>query len=968
MGRQIGFIKRRRHFGPRGGGGMLFLLVMVFSCLLGCGTAWSAVCGNTDDPGRSISGEEAAASLSGIGLSTQERAWLRAHPVVRLTYHPEWPPIEFKDKTGKLSGITSDYIKLFEQRLGIVFEAVPSSEGLEASQCLKRGDADLCASLPETDSRYPLLSFTQSYLTVPVVVLTRDEICYVGSLNELRGKTVAVVDGDAVSEWIARDYPDIIQVKVPSVRAGLARVDEQNVFACVDNMLALSYCLAHAEYRHLKISGLTPYVYHLAIAVRKDWSTLAGILQKVLSSVSEQDRMSIYRKWVPVNFGSRGDYSLFWKISAFSFLIFVALFIWNQSLAGEIRKRRRVEATLSTLENNYRELFEEHAAVKLLIDPASGAIVDANRSACAFYGWTRDQFQRMTLRQLCESDDVFRTAMARIAQDRDLHFEMRQRLADSSFRDVELFGTRVQWKEGDFLHVIIHNVTERKAIEAEREQLMAAIEQTADGVMIADAVGTIRFVNPAFETMTGEARQALLGRNVDVLLRDARNGVFYRNLGAAVASGHLWKGRFENRQNEGTSRVVETTISPVRDKTGKIVNYVSVDRDVTEHVHMAEQLQRAQKMESVGRLAGGVAHDFNNMLQIILGHVELALDTVDADNPIVQDLQAIEQATRTSSELTRKLLTFARRQTISPQALDLNAVLTDMLEQQKKASDKDIEWVWHPKKELWPVMMDVAQVKQIFDNLCQNAQESITGPGQITVSTDTTVLDADYCQKHAGVACGAYVVLSIRDSGRGIMPEMMEYLFEPFFTTKKMGKGAGLGLATVYGIVKQNNGTIDVASEPGKGTVFTVYLPRHAGEVAAVPSSCDNQPPKGHGETLLVVEDEAVILAMVRRNLERLGYRVFTAALPHLALELAEAHAHEICLLVTDVVMPEMNGKELSKKLLARNPSLKVLFMSGYTADAIAHHGMLEEGVCFLQKPFTTLDLAQKVREVLDRT
>ena len=912
----------------------------------------------------------ASVTPSVLNLSEQEQAWLLAHPVIRVAQDPGWPPIEFVDEQGAVAGIATDYMRLLGQRLGITFVSVKSTDWSESYRQLKEWGVDMTSCLTVTEDRLSYLSFTKPYLSSPIVILTRADVSYIGDLHELSGKKVAVVEDYAASAWIARDYPGIIQVKVPSVREGVERVGNGDVFALVDNMLVLSYYLAKSNRRDLKISGTSAYIYAQSMAVRKDWSIFAGILQKALDSISEAERWAIYKKWVPARFSPAFDYQTVWKVVFLVVLILVGLLIWNQMLTSEIRKRKRVEAALSESEENYRKLFEEHAAVKMLIDPATGAIVDANQAAAAYYGWSREQLQRMNVGQIntLPPEDLD-TAIKKAMTERDTHFEFLHRLADGSVRDVEVFCSRVRWKERDFLHSIIHDVTDRKRVAAELERLRAAIEQTSDGVMVTGVDGTILYVNPAFEAIVEMNRSELIGKDAAVLRTGvAEAGINAADFWEALAAGVQWKGRFVNKKKDGKACFVEATISPVRDASGKIVNYVSVERDVTEHVNLSEQLQRAQKMESVGRLAGGVAHDFNNMLQIILGHVELALDLLGRDHAAAQDLLSIQQATRGAADLTRQLLTFARKQAISPRVLNLNVVIDGMLEALRKMAGENVELVWHPKDDLWLVRMDLVQVRQLFDNLCENAREAIEKSGRITIATDTVVLDRAYCMRHAGVACGEYVRISIRDTGCGSGPDQMANLFEPFFTTKKKGKGTGLGLATVYGIVKQNNGTIEVESGLGKGTTFTIYLPRYVGEAVAMASGVGmGLPVHGNGETLLVVEDETVILSIVKRNLEKLGYRVFSAGLPKQALELAEKHTGEIQLLITDVVMPEMNGKELSQLLQARDPKMKVLFMSGYTADAMAHHGMLEEGVHFLQKPFTTVDLAKKVRQALDQ-
>jgi signal transduction histidine kinase/ActR/RegA family two-component response regulator len=385
-----------------------------------------------------------------------------------------------------------------------------------------------------------------------------------------------------------------------------------------------------------------------------------------------------------------------------------------------------------------------------------------------------------------------------------------------------------------------------------------------------------------------------------------------------------------------------------------------------ERQRLLGQLAQSQKMESIGRLAGGVAHDFNNMLGVILGHTELALGTVAADDPLHTALLEIRQAAQRSTDLTRQLLAFARKQVVSPQVLDLNETLAGMLKMLRRLIGEDIDLVWQPGKNLGTVKMDPSQIDQILANLCVNARDAIADTGKIIIETQTAVFDEAYCAEHAGFVPGAYVMLAVSDSGSGMDAETIAYLFEPFFTTKGVGKGTGLGLATVYGIVTQNNGFINVYSEPGHGTTFKIYLPRYLSEASATVDAPAAKPIAPGHETILLVEDERMILEMATVMLERHGYTVLQAVTPGEALRLAGEHADEINLLLTDVVMPEMNGHDLFQRLSALKPGLKCLFMSGYTANVIAHHGVLDPGVQFLQKPFSMQGLAAKVREALE--
>ena len=410
-----------------------------------------------------------------------------------------------------------------------------------------------------------------------------------------------------------------------------------------------------------------------------------------------------------------------------------------------------------------------------------------------------------------------------------------------------------------------------------------------------------------------------------------------------------------------------------RSSDGNVKRILGIAEDVTEKkesekikLKLEEQLRQAQKMESVGRLAGGVAHDFNNMLSVILGRTEMALEEMDPSHPLYFDLKEILDAAMRSADVTRQLLAFARKQTIAPKVIDLNKTVKGILKMLYRLIGEDIELIWLPGEELWPVKMDPSQIDQILANLSVNAKDAIADGGKLIIETSKAAFDQEYCTDHPGFLPGEFVQLTFSDNGCGMERETVKEIFEPFFTTKDVDRGTGLGLATVYGIVKQNEGFIDVYSEPNKGTTFKLYLPRYKSAQEKAHLNSQTKIGAEGKETILLVEDETSILEMTAQMLKRLCYTVITATTPGEAISVVREYDGDIHLLITDVVMPEMNGRDLAKNLLSMCPNLNRLFMSGYTADVIAHHGVLDDGVNFIQKPFSKQDLSAKVREVLD--
>ncbi len=432
------------------------------------------------------------------------------------------------------------------------------------------------------------------------------------------------------------------------------------------------------------------------------------------------------------------------------------------------------------------------------------------------------------------------------------------------------------------------------------------------------------------------------------------------------------KDRFYEDRNPIDGSYKKIRVMPILNDKHEVEYVLENVKDVTLQKESAEdkerlqnQLIQASKMESLGRLAGGIAHDFNNMLSVILGRTELIMSEMDQTNPVYKDLNEIQKSGQRSAELIRQLLGFARKQTISPIILDINKTIAGMLSMMRKIIGEDIELIWKPSPEVWPIKIDPVQIDQIIANLCINSRDALSKGGKIIIKTDTAILDEAYCAVNRGFKTGQYTLLSVTDNGYGMDEKNLEHIFEPFFTTKESGRGTGLGLATVYGIVKQNNGFIKVRSKENEGTSFEIFFPKINEKIVSGRNKSSGVAMKGE-ETILVVEDEDSILSFLKSLLKRLGYKVFTARTPKEAIKIYKEQSALIHLVLSDVVMPEMTGKELLLELKKIQPDLQVLFMSGYSFNVITHQEVLDEDVNFLQKPFSNKILAKKIREILD--
>ena len=528
----------------------------------------------------------------------------------------------------------------------------------------------------------------------------------------------------------------------------------------------------------------------------------------------------------------------------------------------------------------------------------------------------------------------------------------------------------------DSLANILSRRQAEEALSKSEERFRAIYERAPIGVALMDsASGRFLQVNPMYCEIVGYSQREMLTLDfMNITHPEDLQRDLYEMSRVGRGESNYYKIEKRYVRKNGSTAWVQLHVVPLTWEDGIMTEHLAIVSDITERkraekekAKLEAQILQAQKMESVGRLAGGVAHDFNNMLGVIIGHSELALSQLNPDQPLYEDLTEIRNAAERSTSLTRQLLAYARKQTAAPRVLDLNQTVTSMLNMLQRLIGENINLNWHPAEILWPVKIDPSQLDQILANLVVNARDAITGVGKITIETKNCTLDEDYCAAHIGSVPGEYATLTVSDDGCGMDKETLAQIFEPFFTTKDIGKGTGLGLATVYGIVKQNNGFINAYSEPGHGTTFTIYLPRQegkAGQAAETGGSAESLM-RGH-ETILLVEDDPSLLKLTARMLEKQGYTVLVASTPGEALRLADEYGDKIHLLMTDVVMPEMNGRDLAKNLMGLYPNLKLLFMSGYTADVIAHNGVLDEGVHFIQKPFSAQSLATKLREVLD--
>ncbi|HAR32915.1 MAG TPA: hypothetical protein DCR95_02170 [Desulfobacter sp.] len=649
----------------------------------------------------------------------------------------------------------------------------------------------------------------------------------------------------------------------------------------------------------------------------------------------------------------------------------------------ELEKRIQELENIELEYKHFREVLQENekqiSSIFRSAPIGIGSVVNrilskVNDRLCKMTGYDESEMIGQSARMLYPSDKEFELVglekYAQMADHATGTVETRWQKKDGTIMDVLLSSTPVDLQDqSKGVTFTALDITDRKQAENElnhaHEKLLTILDSIDSTVYVADMdtceilFMNKRMINDFGGDKTGDICYSAFRNNSEPCECCTNDQLIDKD--GNPAGVHIWEGK-----NPVTGKYYINYDRAIEWTDARLVR-MQIAADITDLKKMESQLIQAQKMEAVGRLAGGVAHDFNNMLSVILGKTEMALEDIDPNQTLYADLEEIRTAAQRSADVTRQLLAFARKQTIAPKVINLNSTIESILKMLRRLIGENIDLIWLPNEEIWPVRIDPSQLAQILENLSVNARDAIADVGKLIIETGKTTFDEAYCADHSGFVPGDFVQLTVSDNGCGINQETLQNVFEPFYTTKDVGKGTGLGLATVYGIVKQNDGFINAYSEPDQGTIFRIYLPRYLAETEILEKKTSDTINPDGAETILLVEDEPSILRMTRMMLERMGYKVLGAGTPGGAIALAREYAGQIHLLMTDVVMPEMNGRDLAGNLLVLYPDLKRLFMSGYTANLIAQHGLLAEGVNFIQKPFSREQLGKKVRDALDK-
>ena len=924
--------------------------------------------------------------------------------ILRSASELDYPPFSVIKPDGTADGFSVQLLTEVTKAVGLKvrFEVGPWHT---IKQELMDGDLDVLPLASYSDERDRVFDFSAPYLRMHGTIFVRKGEDSITSEADLKDREVLVMEGDTAHEYAVTHRLTDKLILTPSFEEAMTQLSAGKHDAVIIQQLVGLQLI-----QKLKIKNLVDISSLMQENLKPQAKPLSGFEQKFCIAVGEGNRdlldllnegltivisngtyQALYNKWFgPILPGPKVSLQQILKYLAYvlvPLVIITSLFImWL--LKTQVRKK------IKELSFANQRLADSEQRFQLAMEFANDGLFDWNLKTNEIYyspvwkrlvGYEDEELPNdfSVWERLTAPDDVQRSwemQQELINRERDrFEIEFRMKHKEGYWVDILSRANAIFDEEGEAVRIVgTHvDISHRKKYENDLKKS----EKRYKSAQRMGNVGNWEY-DIANENFWGSDQAKRIygfdpgGRNftvdqVENCIPDRDN--VHQSLIDLIEKKTPYNIEFEIHPVSGPDkRTIRSVAQVLNDASGEPLKVIGVIQDITEQRKSQEEkenlekaLRQARKLEAIGRLAGGVAHDFNNMLSIILGNCEMVIDDLDPSAPSIKNLKEIYRAAERSADLTRQLLAFARKQTISPKIINLNTAIEGMLKMLKRLMGEDIELVWKPHGDLWKVKMDPTQIDQILANFCVNSRDAIKDIGKVIIETGNVSFDWDYCRTNHEFVPGDFVMLAFSDDGMGMDDKTLEQIFDPFFTTKKTGEGTGLGLATIYGIVKQNNGFIHVYSEPDQGTVFKVYFPKS--EVFGRETPGTDEMVRTGNETILLVEDDQSILVVISKMLQRMGYKVLSASRPSEAIEISNAVlSGDIQLLMTDVVMPEMNGRELARALSRKHPGLECLYMSGYTANVVAHRGILEEGVNFINKPFSKETLSIKLRQVLD--
>ena len=635
-----------------------------------------------------------------------------------------------------------------------------------------------------------------------------------------------------------------------------------------------------------------------------------------------------------------------------------------------IKELNKKMASLEVSEAQYRDIFESSGEGILIADIETTQFVSCNKAFCEMLGYSEEEVIKMKVSDLHPTEElknVIEKFQAQARGEIKLATDIPCVKKDKTVILTNVCTGTVMFNQKQHNIGFFTDISEKRQLMESYNKLTLAIEQANEVIVITDLNGLVQYVNPAFERISGYTKEEALGHNPNINKGLGQSEAYYKQMWETISTGNVWTGHFYNKKKDGTEYEEEATISPVRNNDGEIISYVAVKRDVTHEAQLESQLRQAQKMEAIGLLAGGLAHDFNNILQVISGYIDIVLSDDQLDDGHKHDLEEVKNASRMASDLTARILSFSRRQAINPVNLNLHELVDNTAKMLQRTIGEHVALkIVHGKNSLGTALADPAQIEQILINLCINARDAIQDHGTITVTIDSITPGEQHRPNLLLGKDSKCVLLKVSDTGIGMSRSIQEKVFDPFFTTKEPGKGTGLGLASTYGIVKQHKGDIQVHSAPGLGTSFTIYLPEIEVEQALAEEKLAKIKTKGGNETILIAEDHNDVRNFVDRILTKAGYTTITAVDGEDAINLFDANKDIIDFALLDIIMPKLSGYGVLKHIQQHDANFKFLFTSGYTDGTIPTNLETDEEYELLSKPYSPPELLTRVRAILD--
>jgi len=923
---------------------------------------------------------------SKVQLTPAEKAWLKQNHIVRVRISNAAP---FMMTENGIRGIAVDYLTTIFKKHGIKSQYIPASQVTwpQALEYIKEHRVvDLLPTAKITEERKKNMTFTDEYIFAPLVIFTRTDSPFIGSMEDLNTKTVSVQEGWVVHKKLQSEYPAIkLRVTSAKLKDSATRpikdLSTGLADAYIGNLLMTTYTIQQKAYTNLQVAAPTLFDNHnQAMAVRNDWPELTSIINKELRSMTPEEHAAIRSKWLSIKYeyGIKKTDILKWVISVllFSSVIIIIVLLWNRRLKTEISSREKVEKTL----RESRSLLNDVGAIAKI----GGWELDILTMQVK---WTQETYNIVEINDeqpapsvderfkyfLPEYKDIIDKAFENlIKKDTPLEFEAKLRTAKGNIKWCRAIGRSIR-KDGKCLklHGTFQDITEKKNREKEQKKQESLFEKIFNtlplGIWIADKNGKLLRGNPEGIRIWGaephvdpseygifKARRHPSGEEI---APDEWALAHTLTHGATIIDEMIEIDAFDE-----VKRIVLNSTIPVLNDNNEIQAAIVINNDITERKDLEDKLRRAQKIEAIGVLAGGIAHDFNNILFPIIGFAEMSIEDLPEDNPVRENLEDILQGAKRARDLVKQILSFSTQVELKQKATHLKSLIEEAIKLLRPAVPSNIEIKLDlPEKEIF-ILANATEIHEVIINLCTNAYHAMEKKGgTLTISLNMTepISELD-------LSSGEYCCLSIKDTGSGIPPDILDHIFNPYFTTKEQGKGTGLGLSVSHGIVKSHNGAINIKSKPDKGTIVNVFLPITS-KNTPLPETKINLEQKSGKESILFVDDEQVIVKLGKRILERMGYTVTGMISSTEALELFRSDPDRFDLVITDMTMPKLIGTELAQKILEIRKDMPILICTGFSEQVDKETAATYGIKGYINKPILADDLLLKIRELLDK-